>query len=83
MPGMDGTGPLGTGPIGRGLGPCGGGFAGRGWGRGFSRGGFGWWPGQYAAPMTNEKEMLEQQRTWLDNQLNTINQRLKDLEENK
>lgn len=35
MPGFDGTGPNGTGPIGRGMGPCGGGF---GRGRGFGRG---------------------------------------------
>jgi len=32
MPGFDRTGPLGTGPIGRGLGPCGGGGV---FGRGF------------------------------------------------
>ena len=28
MPARDGTGPTGTGPIGRGMGPCGGGYAG-------------------------------------------------------
>jgi len=67
MPAGDGTGPLGTGPIGWGLGPCGAGLR-RGPGRGLSRGmrpGFGrgyrwfwrqpvgyWWPGYYGAPAT-------------------------------
>jgi len=36
MPGRDGTGPLGTGPIGGGRGPCGAGFA-RGMGRRFGQ----------------------------------------------
>lgn len=82
MPRFDGTGPLGTGPIGRGMGPCGGGQA-WGRGRGFFRGGFGWWTGRVSAPITNEKEILEKQKEWFDNQLNTINQRLKDMEEKK
>lgn len=58
MPGMDGRGPLGTGPLGRGLGPCQGGAGqGRGQGRGAGQGrgpgrgfggnvDFGDWPGR-------------------------------------
>ena len=37
MPGFDGTGPMGTGSIGRGRGPCGKGFC-RAFGKGFGRG---------------------------------------------
>lgn len=63
MPYQDGTGPMGAGPrTGRGLGPCGAGFArGRNFGQGFGRGRFGGY-GPYRAPTTNgeEKEALEQ-----------------------
>jgi len=78
MPGFDRTGPLGTGPIGRGLGPCGGGGVfGRGFRFGYGRGFFGWrwtnWPN-----LTPEEETasLEQEKKWLESQLETINQRL-------
>lgn len=81
MPGMDKTGPFGTGSMGRGLGPCGGGQAGRGRGRGFSRRGNGWGMGQAAAPITEEKAVLEQRKNWLENQLDEINQYLKEMEE--
>jgi hypothetical protein len=66
MPGMDKTGPLGTGPIGRGMGPCGGG--GRGMARGFRRGGGAGW----AVPAVSAKEqktLLEQRKNWLKTQL--------------
>lgn len=82
MPGRDNTGPLGTGSIGKGLGPCGGGQAGRGRGRGFSRG-FGRGMGPGFAPITGEKESLEQRKNWLENQLDAINQYLKELEDKK
>lgn len=81
MPGLDGTGPLKTGPIGRGMGPCGGGQAGRGRGRGFFRGGFGRGMGQFDAPVSDQKEFLDQRKTWLENQLAAINQRLQELEQ--
>ena len=82
MPGRDNTGPLGTGPIGKGFGPCGGGQARRGRGRGFSRG-FGRGMGPGFAPITGEKESLEQRKNWLENQLDAINQYLKELEDKK
>ena len=80
MPRFDGTGPMGTGPIGRGLGPCGGGQA-RGRGRGFGRGNFGWGMGQFTAPQPETEEVLEQRKTWLEKQLAAISQRLQDLNE--
>lgn len=83
MPGMDKTGPFGTGSMGRGLGPCGGGQAGRGRGRGFSRRGNGWGMGPGFTPITGEKESLEQRKNWLESQLDAINQNLKELEDKK
>jgi len=80
MPRFDGTGPLGTGLIGRGLGPCGGGQA-WGRGRGFGRGNFGWGMGQFTAPQPETEEVLEQRKTWLEKQLAAISQRLQDLNE--
>lgn len=86
MPGYDGTGPTGTGPYGRGLGPCG---QGRGvrWGGffGFRRGwrgagpGFGWFNRAPVAPM-DQKEDLESEKQWLTQQLDAINKRLDELE---
>jgi hypothetical protein len=82
MPRMDGTGPFGTGPIGRGLGPCGGGSAfqrnglwGMGW-RFFRGGRFGWGMTPTSLSTDEEKEMLEQQKSWLETQLAAITQRL-------
>ena len=78
MPGFDGTGPNGTGPLGRGLGPCGGGYAGRGYGRGMGRGArFGW--GFPPAPYSPEAEtpFLEQRKAWLESQLAAINEQMK------
>lgn len=81
MPGFDRTGPFRTGPVGRGMGPCGRGQAGGGRGHGFSRAGFGWGLGQFAAPMLDQKELLEQRKNRLENQLAAISQCLKELEE--
>lgn len=78
MPGFDRTGPLGTGPIGRGLGPCGGGRAfGRGGRFGFGGVGAGWRWNNWA-PQTPEEETaaLEQEKKWLESQLAAIKQRL-------
>lgn len=80
MPRFDGTGPMGNGPIGRGLGPCGGGQA-RGRGRGFGRGNFGWGMGQFSAPQQETREVMEQRKTWLEKQLAAISQQLQDLNE--
>ena len=83
MPRFDGTGPIGTGPIGRKMGPCGGqyagDFAGRGRGRGFFRGNFGWGIGQYNIPLYATKEAVEQRKAWLENQLAVVSQQLQDL----
>ncbi len=84
MPRFDRTGPLGTGPIGRGLGPCGGGqAAGWGRGRGFRQGGgrgqgFGWVSAPYS--VEEEKQTLEQQKSWLEEQIVAITQRLNSLD---
>lgn len=84
MPGMDKTGPLGTGPTGRGMGPCGGGFAGRGRGRGFSRGfGLGWNVTPRAFTTDEEKIVLERQKDWLEAQIAEISERLQELGKTK
>ena len=80
MPRFDGTGPMGTGPIGRGMDPCGGGQS-RGRGRGFGRGNFGWDMGQSTAPQPETKEVMEQRKTWLEKQLVAISQQLQDMDE--
>ncbi len=89
MPGMDGTGPLGQGPLtGRGLGPCGAGFRrgfGRGMGRGICRGfgrGFalaGQPVQQVAFSEADEKKILEQELKELDLDKKEIEKRLKEL----
>ncbi len=79
MPRFDGTGPMGTGPIGRGMGPCGGSQA-RGRGRGFVRGNFGWDMGQSTAPQPETKEVMEQRKAWLEKQLAAISQQLQDMD---
>ena len=92
MPRFDGTGPTGTGPIGRGMGPCGGGYAegnaegnagrvnGRGRGRGFFRGGFGWGMGQTNAQQPDIKAAMTQRKIWLENQLAVVSQKLQDMD---
>jgi hypothetical protein len=77
MPGMDKTGPFGTGPMGRGMGPCGGGLAsqrgnGRGMGRGFRRGG-GF--GGRSTPIVSadeEKTLLEERKNCLKAQVEAV-----------
>ena len=77
MPGMDGSGPLGSGPIGRGSGPCGGGQSGWGAGRGLRRGGGRGW-NRMPAPLSPEdqKQLLERRKGWLEAELASIAQRL-------
>ncbi|NMC55366.1 MAG: DUF5320 domain-containing protein [Chloroflexi bacterium] len=73
MPARDGTGPFGNGPFGRGMGPCRGGYAGWGQGRGFMRG-----VGVRSLPTfpEDEKNWLESQKSWLESQLQSIKERL-------
>lgn len=73
MPARDGTGPFGSGPVGRGMGPCRDGYAGWGRGRGFMRG-----FGVRSLPATpgDEKTWLESQKVWLESQLQSIKERL-------
>jgi len=90
MPGFDGNGPEGTGPYGRGLGPCGQGYPRSnqgffGFRRGRRGGGRGFWPARWRAisPITDEKSQLNSEKHWLSQQMDAVNQRLKDLEENE
>jgi len=86
MPAFDGTGPLGLGPgTGWGMGPCG---AGMGWRRGLGYGrGFGrrFWGYPYQPQITKkeEKEMLEDEVTDLEEELKTIKARLSELKGQK
>ncbi len=78
MPYQDGSGPEGSGPTGRGLGPCGAGTALRG-GRffGFGRGrrgrgrGFGAGMGYR---VVNDADSVQAEKTWLENRLNVVNE---------
>jgi hypothetical protein len=84
MPGMDKTGPFGTGPMGRGMGPCGGGLAsqrgfGRGMGRGFRRGGGPGWCSTLTISSEEEKALLEQQKSWLKSQVEAVEKQLENL----
>lgn len=80
MPRFDGTGPTGTGPIGRRMGPCEEGYLGGGRGRGFFRGGFGWGKGQTDAQQSDIKAAVIQRKAWLENQMAVISQHLQDLD---
>ena len=78
MPGGDGTGPMGQGPLtGRGLGPCG---RGLGFRRGFGRG---WRFWQRTEPVTLSKEeqknVLEAELTDLEAEKKEIEKKLKEL----
>lgn len=79
MPGEDKTGPLGTGPVGRGLGPCGDGTPRAGRGRRFHHGSFGWRIGRETLSAADEKEFLERRKNWLGEQLSEIDKRLQEL----
>ena len=79
MPGLDGTGPLGSDPLtGRGLGPCGRGLAFR---RGFGRG-FSW---RYVEPITLTKEeqekVLEAELKQIEADKEEIEKKIKELKE--
>jgi len=73
MPGFDGTGPNGTGPVGKGLGPCGSGDRTATGGRGFRRGGrgLGWFRSAAYTP-ENEEKALEQQKSWIESRLEAL-----------
>ena len=78
MPGQDGTGPLGQGPLtGRGLGPCGCGMR-RGFGRGYGRG-FGF-RRQVALTKEEEKKILEAELKEIDLEKQEIEKRLKEMQ---
>lgn len=84
MPGMDKTGPLGTGLVGRGMGPCGGGLAsqrgfGRGMGKGFQRGGGLGWCSTPTISVEEEKAILEQRKSWLKTQAEAVEKQLENL----
>jgi len=75
MPGQDGTGPLGLGPLtGRGFGPCGWGIR-RGFGRGYGRG-FGF-RRQVTLTKEEEKKILEAELKEIDLEKQEIEKRIK------
>jgi hypothetical protein len=91
MPGMDKTGPSGTGPNGRGMGPCGGGIPSRqGAGRGMGRGrGYRQAEPFLSGRMTislsadEENKILEKQKNLVEKQLTAITQRQQELKGNQ
>lgn len=82
MPGFDGTGPMGYGPLtGRGLGPCGRGLAfRRGWGRGFGWRRFYLGPEQITLTKEEQKKILEEELKAIEAEKEEIEKRLKELE---
>lgn len=75
MPGFDKTGPMGTGPIGRGAGPCRGGSSSWGIRGGFRQGrGRGWFGNFFQLSAENDKAVLEEQKSFLQKQLDVINE---------
>lgn len=89
MPGFDRTGPLGTGPVGKRMGPCKGsmpdprtGMRGFGLGRGFRcGGGYGWRISPLPLTPEDNKSILERQKNWLQSQLEVILQKLQELDQ--
>ena len=89
MPGQNGTGPLGDGPMtGRGLGPCGGGMA---RGRSFGAGrGYGWfgrgmgrlWP-NWSLSDTDRKQVLQDEAKLLEKDLADIKSELSKLKKSQ
>ena len=85
MPNRDKTGPDGAGPgTGRGMGPCGGGTgSGLGRGRGYGRAMCGWFYRKYQAmPETERKDVLKAEIKDLKNELEMVEEELKELEKN-
>lgn len=91
MPGFNGTGPIGTGTMGRGLGPCGRGYSRYprpwsgvrfGYGRGMFRG-LRWRYADQFVPPANEEEFLVEEINRLKNALETATNRLNDLQAKK
>lgn len=92
MPGGDGTGPMGRGPLtGRGLGYCAGGYPryglgrragfgarGYGLGLGYRRGYRAYYPVEPVDPRT-ERELLEEERAVLENRLKMVSRELEGL----
>ena len=80
MPGGDGTGPCGRGPMsGRGMGTCGRG-RGRGYGAGYgARGRGAWGAPRYTEEPGDEREYLENLAKGLEAELKEIQKRLKEL----
>ncbi|MGI6249991.1 MAG: DUF5320 family protein [Anaerolineaceae bacterium] len=74
MPNFDGTGPMGMGPMGKGMGPCGRYPQGRG--RGFGRGFFG------LSRRTPEQsaETMRQRKNRLESELRAVNTQLEELQ---
>ncbi len=89
MPARDGTGPFGTGPIGRGLGPCAGNAAepgfdqpygmGIAYRRGRRRGNRGPRWGRNAWADIDEQQALKNQQNWLKEQLDAVTHRIEEL----
>ena len=91
MPGRNGTGPMGYGPMtGRGFGPCGGGaaYGGRFYGRrmGLGRGarfGGGFGGAGYYGPVElkaeEQKELLQERKSFLESELNDLQKHLDEL----
>ena len=76
MPGGDGTGPMGAGPTGWGLGPCGRGLR-RGFGRGFGMGrGF---RRQVTLTKEEEEKVLKAELEQIDTEKKEIEKRLKEI----
>ena len=79
----DGTGPLGQGPVGKGLGPCGGGQRrGRGRGdRGYGKG-FGWGQrqGEQVQPPPPAPDTSKESKPSLQSELTALQQRVRQLE---
>jgi len=79
MPRLNGTGPIGGGPMtGRGLGFCGGGFR-----RGFGRYGLGYSPSQTQVTKEEEKEILQGELSYLEAELKAVKARLAEFKEKK
>jgi len=87
MPGFDGMGPAGAGPMtGRKMGLCGGGMSygrryGRRLGRGLGAGRFAWQ--NYQGVTTDEKTALNNEIKALQDELETAKKRLEEIEEQK